>query len=61
MAKKQHPKLARVIPDSRNSAHDYFIPIEEAKRLYDTGELDWDLTNNTYMPHKPGTFPGKVA
>jgi hypothetical protein len=41
--------MARVIRDPRNSRMDYFIPADDARRLYEQGKLALDL-NNT----KPG-------
>lgn len=51
---------ARVIPDSRNAALDYFIPLDCAEALFESGELVKDVTNRAWAPAKPGTFPGKA-
>lgn len=45
---KQVPGSVRVIVDSRDGSQDYFIPLEEARKLYNKGELLYDLTNLCY-------------
>jgi hypothetical protein len=48
MKKPKKPTLVRVIRDSRDAKRDYFIPWNEAKRLYEANKLAYDLTNSAY-------------
>lgn len=38
----------RVIVDSRDASQDLYITEEEAKKLFDKGEIVMDLTNDCY-------------
>jgi hypothetical protein len=40
--------MAKVIKDMRDGRLDYYIPLEEAKKLYKEGKLSWDSTNHEY-------------
>ena len=44
--------MARISVDCRDGSKDFEIPANDAKRLYDTGKLDWDLTNQMYATPK---------
>lgn len=40
--------MVRFITDCKDARQDKFIPLEEAKRLYDEGEIAYDMTNKAY-------------
>lgn len=41
-------RKVRVIVNPRDGSKDYQLDAETARKLFHTGELDWDLTNGTY-------------
>jgi len=41
--------FARVIRDVRDASRDYFIPLGEARKKFESGELAMDLVNQCFI------------
>ncbi len=45
---KTKVRMTRIVVDPRDATKDRFIPVEEAIRLYKSGKIAFDVTNESY-------------
>jgi hypothetical protein len=55
---KPKTKLTRVIIDTRDASRDIFIPIMDAKSMWDAGTLAFDETNKSFCRNDKTALTG---
>lgn len=49
------PPMSRIIVDTRDADRDYYLPLAQAKALYEDGKLGFDETNQCFCELQNGT------